>query len=334
MNLVKDLGGRKIIRKSFLLIFCLTVVLGATVFSQDEAIRVETNLVTVNVLVKDRSGNPLKGISRDQFEVFDRGELQNIALFSAAESPIAYGVVYDMHPTDERQSRAVLDSLRNFARNLDPKDTFFLVAFDERGSLQTDFVPTEVQLNAQLSQVKKPSGPNSLYDAVFLAAGNLRRSKIIKRSLFIISDSEDHRSQHNFSRLRDTVRSFDVQVYAVILNSPRNLFFWDWSRRGERRERIILGPTDLDRAALEDLARRSGGAAITPSDENSRAFGEIYRQINLEMRQQYSLSFYPKVEDGSWHKLRVRIRDSSGKKYSLSYKRGYRSPSPAKSSGK
>jgi VWFA-related protein len=269
-------------------------------------------------------------LAQDQFEIFDQDEVQRIEYFAGERSATSFGIVYDMHPTTKEQTAAVLDSLRGFSRGLSAADTFFVVAFNERGSLTLDFVPTEEQIEAQLSGKVKSPEPNSLYDAVYLAAEKLRRSKNAKRSLLIISDSEDHRSQHRFSQLRDNVRNFDVQVYAIILGVKSNLSYWDWTRGGPQRERKISGPTELDRAALEELARKSGGESKIPYSNSARALGEIYREIQEELRQQYTLSFYSKHMDGTWHKLKVRLRDPQMKKYSLSYRRSYRAPAPEK----
>lgn len=68
---------------------CLTtVVLAATALAQsisttqaqqDEKVVVGTNLVTLNVIVTDSKGRYVKGLSRDQFDVYDNKVKQQIA---------------------------------------------------------------------------------------------------------------------------------------------------------------------------------------------------------------------------------------------------------------
>ena len=76
-------------------------ILSIIVVAQDEnqKIRVETNLVDVNVLITDKNGKFVKGLEREQFEVYDNNVKQPIEYFSARNQPVSFGVVYDTHPT-------------------------------------------------------------------------------------------------------------------------------------------------------------------------------------------------------------------------------------------
>jgi VWFA-related protein len=54
------------------------------------AIRVQNTTVEVNVVVRDAKGNPISGLKREDFEVYDQGKQQKISLFSAelAHTPV------------------------------------------------------------------------------------------------------------------------------------------------------------------------------------------------------------------------------------------------------
>ena len=82
----------------------------------EEQIRVETNLVTVNVAIRDQQGKPVKGLRQEQFEIFDNKTKQQISHFSAEDAPVSFGIVYDMHPTTVERTTAVLESLRAFTK--------------------------------------------------------------------------------------------------------------------------------------------------------------------------------------------------------------------------
>jgi Ca-activated chloride channel homolog len=195
-------------------IFIITLFAIISAHAQDETIRVETNLVTINVAVTDKQGKFVKGLRQDQFEIFDNKTKQQIEHFSSADAPVSYGIVYDMHPTTDERTAAVLDSLRAFTKDLPEKDDFFVLVFGMNGALKTDFVPTAEQLAKQMDSRE----PNSLYDAIYVAADKLRASRNLKRTLLIISDSADHQSRHSFSDLSAQLKTLDVQVYAVIID--------------------------------------------------------------------------------------------------------------------
>ena len=287
--------------------------------AQDEVIRVETDLVTVNVAVRDASGKFVKGLQQKQFEIFDNKRKQQISHFSAEDAPVSYGIVYDMHPTTEERTNAVLDSLRAFTKGLDNEDRFFIVAFNERGNLNLDFIPTVEQIQKNL----KRSEPTALYDAIYLAADKLRESKNLKRTILVISDSADHHSHHSLSELSDQLKSFDAQIYAIIFDEREMSSYLDITR-GEQRQKISGDASGLDRVALQNLTLKSGGTAHFPTSENSLRLYEIYQRIASEMREFYTLSFYPTETDGKWHELRIGLRSVKGSKgFALTYRQGY-----------
>jgi hypothetical protein len=169
----------KNIRQTFLLLTFLSA-LAAYSPAQDDPIRVETNLVTINVAVTDKSGNYIKGLKKEDFEVWDKGAKQAIDTFSAENVPLSFGIVYDLHPATDERTRMVLDALRQFTRELKPTDHYFVTVFNERGSLTTEFVPNAEQINANLTDVK-PATPNSLYDAIFAASEKVRERRNTKQ---------------------------------------------------------------------------------------------------------------------------------------------------------
>src|ERR1700683_39314 len=59
------------------LIFLATI----TLLAQDTTFKVNTNLVTLNVTVKDKSGNPLTNLKKEDIEVYEDGVKQTVAVF-------------------------------------------------------------------------------------------------------------------------------------------------------------------------------------------------------------------------------------------------------------
>ena len=311
--------------KQNLLLLLIGVLSVMTINAQDEPIRVETDLVTVNVALTDKQGKPVKGLRQEQFEVFDNKLKQQISHFSAEDASVSFGIVYDMHPTTVERTTAVLDSLRAFTKNLGADDRFFIVAFNERGNLNLDFIPTVEQIQNNL----KRSEPTSLYDAIYLAADKLRASKNLKRALLVISDSADHNSRHSFSDLSKQLKTLDVQIYALVFDEAEMWTYSDVTPGSSNRRRRISGDASrLDRVALEELTMKSGGTAHFPATESGQNLYRIYRQIASEMREFYTLSFYPvDAADGKWHELRIGLRSVEGsKRFALTYRQGYQSP--------
>jgi Ca-activated chloride channel family protein len=312
--------------KAIIAFIFLSTLSAAGIFAQDtDVIRVETDLVSVSVAVRDEKGRAVKGLSREQFEILDNKTKQTLAHFSAQDAAVSYGIVYDLHPTTDASTKAVLESLRQFTKELSPAEDFFITVFNERGNLTVDFVPSVEQVTQQLSA----RGPRSLYDAVLQAAEKLRARRNQKQTLIIISDGADHRSHHSYNELIKQMRGLNMQTYAVLLdeNADGRWTYSDITRNREPRT-IRSDATANDRAAISDLSLKTGGAAYVEGLENQQRLYSAYKQIAKEMNEQYTLGFYPSATDGRWHSLAVRLVPSTkeSKKYVLTYRQGYQSP--------
>ena len=303
------------------LVITLSLVLVLPVLAQNERVSVSTDIVTVNVAIRDANGRPVTGLTQEQFELFDDEVKQTIEHFSHVSAGVTYGIVYDMHPTTNEQTNAVLGGLREFTRGLTEADDFFLVVFNERGSLVADIIPDRDQLDRHLARPNKRE-PRSLYDALYLAAGKLRSARNLKRTLLVITDAADHNSQCSFSELRGTLGKLDVQVYGITPDVKMHDSF-DYENLTTPTPPSDASPAD--RAALNSIAMRSGGATFPTSLENRGSISDLLRRASTEMRNYYSLSFYPTApRDGRWHTLKIRLAKSRASKgFVLTYRLGY-----------
>ncbi len=296
--------------------------------AQDETIRIETDLVNVSVTVLDKNGDFIKGLTNENFEIFDNGIKQKIEYFSAEDAGVSYGIVYDMHPTTDERTQAVLESLREFTNGLRDRDDFFTLVFSQTGSLILDFVPTAGQINTHLSG--KFRQPNALYDAIYLATDKIRERRNLKKVLLIITDSADHNSEHRFNDILGNLKTLDTQVYAVVWDASEQWNYADITRNGiTRKNRVSSDASGLDRAALAELAFRTGGTMQSPTVQNAGELFKIYTQISQEAQKMYSIGFYPERSDGKWHELVVKLRSvKKSRKPVLTYRPGYQSPKP------
>ncbi len=191
-----------------------------------DTIEVDTRVVVVGVSVQGKDGKFVSNLTKENFEVFDNKEKRQIEFFSKEDAPVSYGIVYDLHPTTSHETRTILQSLKAFTDSLGPKDEFFLTIFNEYGSLNLNFIPSIDQINRHLSFGER-NKPNSLYDAVFFAGQKLQGRDNQKRTLIIISDGKDDQSHHSYSELSRLLRSFNVQIYGVLLDDKNSWTYDD-----------------------------------------------------------------------------------------------------------
>ena len=60
----------------------LTLIAATSVFPQQPLVEtIEVRVANVDVVVRDRHGNPVVGLTKDDFELFDDGARQNLTNF-------------------------------------------------------------------------------------------------------------------------------------------------------------------------------------------------------------------------------------------------------------
>lgn len=307
--------------KLFLLAFILLTTISDSVEAQEnEDISVETNLVTLNVSVTDRKGAYIKNLKKEDFEIFDGKLKQEIEQFSSEDAPVYFGIVYDMHQTTSDQSKTVLESLKMFAAELKGKDDFFVTVFNDRGSLTTDFVPNEEQIEKNLETNK----PNSLYDAIFAASEKARSRKNAKQVLLVLTDGEDQASHHSLKELRQHLRAVNLPIYTINfgLTDQRSWNYTDIYRGQQRRTLDFAETNELNKAALAEISKTSGGQAFEKTVYSRLYLYTLCTKILTEVENQYVIGFYPAASDGKWHKLNVRVTAEKGN-LRLSNRKGY-----------
>ncbi len=255
-----------------------------------------TDLITLNVTVTDAYGRYVSGLSKKAFTVFDDDRQQEITFFSDADATVSVGIVFDAtgSMSGEKIGRA-MSALKHFIDASDPKDEYFLIDLQNgRANLLADRTRDGQAILDKLTFIKT-KGSTAFYDGVYLAAERVQRGAYPKRAVLVISDGQDNNSRYTFNQLKQSLKESDVMVYSIgIEESPFS--------------ELVAGGA----AILDQISNLSGGKAFYP--RGSVEMDDIFEQIALDLRHQYSIAFRPSkfALDGTWHKLTVKISPPRG----------------------
>ncbi len=263
----------------------------------DGPVIVNTDLITLTVTVTDTYGRYVSGLGKSAFTVFDDKKPQEITYFSDDDSPVSVGVLFDLSGSmsGEKVKRA-RDALAKFIQTSHNSDEYFLIAFNSRAQLLLDKTRDGNAVLDKLTFVQTRS-QTALYDACYLGVEKVQRGTHPKRALLLISDGQDNNSRYTFNELRRLLKESDVTLYGVGILSGSDA----GSSMGMEGQGI-----------LDELANVSGGKAFFP--RSSAEMDDIFEQIALELRHQYSIGFKPTNfnNDGRWHKLKVKVTPPRG----------------------
>lgn len=308
-----------------LLFLTIATAIATSAFGQETPIAVETNLVTMNVAVTDRSGKFVRGLGKEDFVVMDGRKAEEIVFFSSQDDALSIGIVYDMHEINDH-AIDVLEAIKRFTGRLGPRDDYFLTIFNEKGSLTTDFVPDRDQLSRHLADPEKGT-PRALYDAIYAAEERVEKLRNPKKYLIVFTDGADRNSYHSMKDLRARLRSVNVPLYSLTFreNDSRNLGYTDVMRNGPRQTLQIDEATELDRNVVAELSKSTGGQSFEASIRNRVYLAGLASKFLDEARNQYVIGFSPDTRDGRWHKVKINITPEKRAGLKVSSREGYQS---------
>jgi Ca-activated chloride channel homolog len=278
---------------------------------RDSAIKVDVDLVTVNVTVTDQDGRPITGLLPEDFRVWEDKVEQQIISFDAEEAPASVGVLLDVSASMQRKIMAGRNAAVSFLKNSNDQDEYFLIEFSNRARLVQKFTNDVSQLQGSLSAARI-SGMTAMYDAVYLGTEILRSGRHSRRALLLITDGSDNRSRYTLTELDEFLKEANVQIYPIgIIDGP--------SKPNE---------PDDERSALQEIADTSGGHAFFP--RSPRKLDDICTKIAVELKTQYVIGYKSTnaAIDGRWRKIRVRLqRHPRLKRLRVRSRSGYYAPS-------
>lgn len=284
-----------------------------TINDDDEIIKIETELVNLNVRVIDRNSRPINNLTERDFMIYEDGVLQRIEFFSKAEVPTNYALVIDNSGSMRSQLDKVIEAGKVLVNSNRPADETMIIRFIGRDKIEIQgdgFTSDRAELVDSLENMYIEGGQTAIIDSVYLAVENTdgyERSKRSddrkRRAIILITDGEDRNSFYNEKQLFELLKESEVQIYVVG-------FVDELSKEGGF---IGKSPQSKARALLQRMADETGGIAYFP--KSAQDLPRIAQEISNELRTQYSIGYIPSndVQDGTFRKIRVQIADGPNK---------------------
>ena len=224
---------------------------------------------TLTVIVTDRDQRAITDLTAGDFNIYKDGQPQQILSAGVTDVPACLGILLDSSGSTGRIRPVVAAAIYNFVKAGNPDDEAFLVNFNDRAYMDTDFTKDPNLIREGLGQMGA-LGNTALYDAVFVSASHFaKRPDCARRILLVLSHGKDNRSTYS---IKDTLAELKkppgVTVYAIGLSSEKG----SW------------------RAALENLALQTGGVAwfIDNINDSDKALVLAAEQIRHQYRITYA----------------------------------------------
>jgi Ca-activated chloride channel family protein len=272
---------------------------------RDEVIKIDTNLVSVPVVVRDRQGRYVPGLKVEDFTLYQDGVKQTISFFGAEEEPLNVALLLDSSRSAIDAMEQIQDAAQDFIRLLRPADRAMVVSFDHSARVLSPLTSDRKRLQNAVNQVDIGERIGTVMrDAVIEVVEQYFAPVKGRKAIILLTDGKDFGSSISKDELLDILEESDVMVYSVFYQTSAASFgrrrgIWRRGRRGERANEDAID-------YLELMSEVSAGRFYQNEVTDLRA---TFNLIADELRKHYRLGYYPPdaEEDSAAHKITVKV---------------------------
>lgn len=330
------------------------------------AAQASAHTVNLPVIVRDKRGTPVAQLTAGDLTITDNGRPQTVqALTQSSSAPLQTGLLVD---TDRSMTRAMDSERKAAAKFIDvvlpaaqtgtaSGNQTFLIHFDREVELLEDFTSTREKLLNDIEQLgpthaaEHSQGPETtdsegrrsnfhnaspqLYDAIYLAADNLMKSRKGRKALIVFGNGLDGGSKESLDQAIDAAERAGVPVYAIYFRGdeerpesgysgrrrggmgggwPGSGGGWPGGQGGGGRPGSGGGRSRLPQVdgkkIMEQIATRTGGVYFEA--KKTADLDDIYSQVGHDVLGQYLLSYTPdhSGNEADFHKVIVKSAKS------------------------
>lgn len=273
--------------------------------TEDEVLRVSTDLITVPLFVTDARGRRIANLTRQDFEVRDGGRPVKLEYFSSGTERVALIFALDASGSARehinRQTEAALAMFARFGGN----SRIAVLPFAEQAMFALPFT-NDIERARDAFQLSARRNQNTaIFDAASVAvrAFNVAGADARERRIVILSsDGLDTASRTPHASVINDARLRGVSIYVIHfpLFTPRD------------GKLVVRRPAK----GFRELAEQTGGSYFLLGDArtalNPRAaydLAPIFRAIAEDLQSQYMLGYYldAAARNQSDHRIQVTL---------------------------
>jgi Ca-activated chloride channel homolog len=277
---------------------------------EGDVLRVDTELVSVNVSVIDRGTNHgVNDLTKDDFRLFEDNVPQQIAHFDSASAPFNLVLLIDLSGSTTKVVELIKAAAIHFVEAARPFDRIGVITFAGDQVLVSSLTTDHQALRQRIGAIQKPEGSTKLYDSAIFAMDEIfREAKDSRRNaIVVISDGLDSvlpnvtgdGSTHTYDEMIRHAKEFDGVIYSIWTDTQS---YEPLSPQDIQQETF-----DLAHDHMQELADVGGGAFY--ECEELKDLAGAYDRVVADLGTVYTLSYRPtnKVRDGSWRTIRVNV---------------------------
>ena len=170
--------------------------------------------VRVPVSVLDKRGEPVLGLSGENFQITENGQKQAVTYFSGERRPLRIALCLDVSTSMTEKMKEVSEALRHFINVLEPADEIMVITFSADVHVDQDFTSDHERLERVFTKLQPDQG-TALYDAVIEALRRVAPGPAESKAVVVVTDGVDTASRASFGELREIARRTEVPIFSL-----------------------------------------------------------------------------------------------------------------------
>ena len=277
---------------------------------EGDVIRVDTQLVSVNVSVVDRGTNRgINDLTKDEFRLFEDNVNQQILHFDSASSPFNLVLLIDLSGSTTKVVDLIKSAALHFVAAARPFDRIGVITFAGGQVVVSSLTTDREALRRRINGIERPQGSTKLYDSLSFAMDEVfREAKDSRRNAIVVmSDGLDsvlpnvtgEGSQLSYEEAIRRVKEFDGVIYSIWTDTQS----YEPLSPGDIQQETF----DLAHDRMKEFADAGGG--VFYECEKLEDLAGAYERVVADLGMVYTLGYRPtnKTRDGSWRAIRVNI---------------------------
>lgn len=263
--------------------------------------------VLLNCAVVDEHGHPALDLGRGDFRVWEDGVPQAVTSFLHQDLPVSMGILIDSSGSMLDKRSPVNQAALRLLEESNPRDSAFVVNFNDRAYLDQPFTMDQVALERGINRFEA-RGATAMYDAVAASADELsKHAKQPKQVLLIITDGADNASRLTRDEAIRRVENLGGPVVYTI-----GLLFDSDPRESQKAH-----------DDLEMLSEETGGVAYFPRSVGE--LDEIAAEVARDIRNQYVVGYHSTraASLGGFRAVHVEASGAGHRKLTVRTRHGY-----------
>lgn len=262
-----------------------------------------TELVALNVTVTDDQNHYMRGLTKEDFAVYEDGVRQEVTFFATNSVPLDLAILIDTSASMLEKLNLAQAAAVGFAKTLRPGDRGEVMTFSEDIRVLQPFTSDVHALEAAIRGTRAHGG-TALYNAIYVALQefvklNKQASDIRRSAVVVLTDGEDTASLLSFDDVLDRAKRTGISIYPIRVISA-------WEMAKGQYDGSFRHFTQSD-YALKMFAQETGARVFFPVQLFE--LNGVYQQIAEELSVQYSLGYPPTDTrcDGLFRRIVVQL---------------------------